>query len=147
MRVYLEKDLPGKGKAGDIIEVNDGYAKNFVIKNKIGVAVTNEILSKVKARQESDTFHTEQEKAKIKELILKIVASPVTLTAKVGENGKMFGSITSLEIAKALLDSGFDIDKRNIVLPEPIKMIGAYKIKLKFGHGLEGHVDVNIVAG
>ena len=144
MRVYLNQDLPGKGKAGEIIEVNDGYAKNYVIKNKIGVPVTNEIMSMVKSKKEADSFHTEQEKARIRELIGKIESSPVTLTAKVGDGGKMFGSITSQEIAKALVDAGFDVDKKNIVLPEPIKMVGSYKIKLKFGYSLEGNVNVEV---
>ncbi|MCL2755702.1 MAG: 50S ribosomal protein L9 [Firmicutes bacterium] len=142
MQVYLLKDLPGKGKAGEIINVNDGYGKNFVIKNKIGQVVTPEILAKVKSKNESDAFHTEQDKARIREIIAKLEGTIVTLTAKIGEGGKMFGSITSTEITKELADQGFEIDKKNIILPEPIKTLGEYKIRVKYNYGLEGSFTV-----
>jgi len=142
MQIYLLKDLPGKGKAGEIINVNDGYGKNFLIKNKIGVLADAGIVSKVAAKKESDAFHIEQEKAKIKVIIAKLADVTVTIIAKVGEGGKMFGSITGTEIAKALADKGFEIEKRNIVLPEPIKAVGTYKMKVKFQYGLEGTFQV-----
>jgi len=146
MQVYLLKDLAGKGKAGEIIEVNDGYGKNFVIKNKIGTAVTPEILSRVRAKKESDAYHVAQDKERIKSIIAKLNDVVVNLTAKVGEGGRMFGSITSAEIAKALNDMDFEIEKKNIVLPEPIKTLGEYRIKVKYNYGLEGSFKL-IVSG
>ena len=138
MQIYLLKDLAGKGKAGEIINVNDGYGKNFLIKNKIGVAVTPEVLSKVKSQNEAQAFHTAEDKARISGIITKLADVVVSLKASVGEGGKMFGSITATEIAKALAELGFEIEKRNIVLPEPIKSTGEYKLKVKFPYGMEG---------
>lgn len=145
MQIYLLKDLAGKGKAGEIINVNDGYGKNFLIKNKIGAAVTPEILSKVRAKSESDTFHTNQEKDRIREIIAKLGDTTVTLKASVGDTGKMFGSITATEIAKGLMEQGFEIEKRNVVLPEPIKSLGEYIIKVKFQYGLEGKFKLEVI--
>ena len=138
MQIKLLKDLPGKGKAGDIINVNDGYGKNFLIKNKIGVLADAAIMAQVKAKRESENFRTEQDKAAIRELIAKLDGATVTIKAKVGEGGKMFGSITATEVAKGLAEQGFEIEKRNIVLTEPIKALGTYKLKVKFQYGLEG---------
>lgn len=145
MQIYLLKDLPGKGKAGEIINVNDGYGKNFLIKNKIGTAVDAAVLSRVRAKADSDAFKMAEEKAAIGEIIKKLEGATITLTAKVGEGGKMFGSVTATEISKALEDQGISIEKRNIVLGEPIKNVGEYKIKVKFSYGLEGNFLLKVM--
>ncbi|MCL2851159.1 MAG: 50S ribosomal protein L9 [Firmicutes bacterium] len=145
MKVLLRKDLAGKGKAGEIINVNDGYGKNFVIKNGYGVLVTNEIEAQVKAKSESDTFRISEEKKQIAGIIKKLEDAEVTIIAKIGDNGKLFGSITGGDIEKALVEKGFEIEKRNIVLPEPIKAIGIYKVKVKFSYGMAGEIKVNVV--
>jgi len=144
MQIYLKKDLKGKGKAGEIINVNDGYGKNYLIKNGIGILVTPEIQTQVKAKQSSDAFRIAQEKEQIKEIVKKLEQSPITIQAKVGENGKLFGSITGGDIEKALVEKGFEIEKRNIILPEPIKATGSYNIKTKFAHGLEGTISLTV---
>ena len=146
MQVYLLKDLAGKGKAGQIINVNDGYGKNFIIKNGIGKAVDNAILSQMKAKQESTNFHIEQEKKAIKELIVRIENRPITIAASVGAAGKMFGSVTSTEIAAEFSKHGIELDRKNIHLTEPIRMVGSYKIKCKFAHGLEGSISLTVQA-
>ncbi|MCL2846520.1 MAG: 50S ribosomal protein L9 [Firmicutes bacterium] len=138
MQVLLLKDLAGKGKAGEVINVNDGYGKNFIIKNKIGVLADAGVLASVAAKKEANAFHVEEEKKAIREVITKLEPTTVTLVAKMGEGGKMFGSITGTEVARALTEAGFSIEKRNIVLPEPIKTLGTYKLKVKFSYGLEG---------
>lgn len=144
MQVYLLKDLPGKGKAGEIINVNDGYGKNFLIKNKLATAVDNKILSDVKAKKDSDSFKVSEEKKEIQNVIEHLAAKTVTLVAKLGEGGKMFGSITATEIAKEL--EGLNIEKRSIVLPEPIKTVGTYKIKCKFNYGMVGEFTLIVEA-
>jgi len=141
MQVYLLKDLPGKGKKGEIINVNDGYGRNFVIKNKIGTAVDAGILSQVKAKQESENFHKQEDIKATKELAKKLEATPVEVKVKVGEGGKMFGSVTSAEIAVQL-----GIDKKYIHLVEPIKVVGTYKIKCKLAHGIEALVNVEVAS-
>ena len=136
MQIYLIKDLPGKGKKGEIISVNDGYGKNFLIKNGIGRAVDNSVRSAVQAKQQSDAFHKSQDIAATKEICKKLEQVTITLSAKVGANGKMFGTITGQEIATALRRQNIEIDKKNLVF-DTIKELGTYKIKVKFNHGLE----------
>jgi len=144
MQVYLLKDLPGKGKAGEIINVNDGYGKNFIIKNKIGTAVDKTTLAMVKEKNDSNNFRIAEEKKEIQATIAKLKDVSITIKAKVGDGGKMFGSITSTEIATALNEKGFNIDKRNIVLSEPIKVVGSYKIKVKFTYTMEGEFNLTV---
>ena len=146
MRVYLIKDLPGKGKKGDIIEVNDGYGKNFVIKNKYGTIVDNSVLNKIQSQRAAAQFHTAEEIKEIKGIVAKLESVVVSFAVPVGESGKMFGSVTAGDIAEKLAGAGFNIEKKNIVMPEPIKTIGAYKIKVKFGHQIEGAFKVIVEA-
>jgi large subunit ribosomal protein L9 len=142
MQIYLLKDLKGHGKKGEIVTLNDGYAKNFVIKNKIGQAVDNTIISQIKSKNESHEFHKQEEIAEIKAVISKLNETPVTMTAKVGANGKLFGSITAAELSAELSKKGLTVEKRQIALPEPIKASGAYKILVKFPYGLTGTITL-----
>ena len=144
MQIYLIKDLKGHGKAGEIVNLNDGYAKNFVIKNKIGKPVDNAVLSEMKAKADSASFKSQTEIAAIKEQIEKLKQTPVTIYGKVGTNQKLFGSITATEIADALAAKGITLDKRLIVIPEPIKATGSYNITIKYNHQLTGNLTVNV---
>jgi len=141
MQIYLLKDLPGKGRAGEIINVNDGYGRNFLIKNKIGKAADNAIRAEVKSRQDSETFHKQEDIKATRDLAAKLEAQTVIVRASVGANGKMFGSVTSAEIAAQL-----GIDKKFVHLPEPIKSTGTYKIKCKFAYGIEASVNLEVTA-
>jgi len=144
MQILLKKDLAGKGKAGEIINVNDGYGKNFVIKNGYGVLVTPGIQAQVKAKAESDAFKIAEEKKEIAAVVEKLGKTEIVITAKIGENGKLFGSITGGDVERELRDKGFEIEKRQIVLSEPIKTVGLYKLKVKFAYGMEGTVSVEV---
>lgn len=141
MQVFLLKDLPGKGKKGEIINVNDGYGHNYIIKNGIGKAVDAATLNQVKAKQVSDSFHKQEEIKATRALAEKLEAGSVVVKVAVGANGKMFGSVTSAEIAAQL-----GIDKRFVQLVEPIKTVGTYKIKCKLPHGIEASVNVEVKA-
>lgn len=145
MQVYLLKDLPGKGKKGEIVNVNDGYGRNYVIKNKYGTAVDNAVLSQMKSKQESSAFHHAEDIKKFKELAARLATVKVVLPVKVGDENRMYGSVTAQMISDELAKQEIEIDKKSIVL-EPIKALGAYKIKIKFPHGVEGHVEVVVVA-
>lgn len=145
MQIYLLKDLAGKGKAGEIINVNDGYGKNYIIKNKIGLAVTPEIESRVRAKADSDAHKLKIEKDEITAIIKRLDDAQVIVRAKVGD-GKLFGSITSGEVAKALSELGFEIEKRQIDLKEPIRALGEYKLTVNFAYGMKGQVIVQVVA-
>ena len=145
MQIYLLRDVPGKGKAGEIINVNDGYGKNFLVKNKFGQIVTPQILAQVRAKQESDAFRLAAEKAQISDIIKRLGATIIYVSAKVGD-GKLFGAVTGSEIAKALVAAGFEIEKRNIVLPEPIKALGEYKLVVNFAHGMKGEFKLHVIS-
>ena len=144
MQIYLLKDLKGHGKAGEIVNLNDGYAKNFVIKNNIGKPVDNAVRSDMKAKADSQAFKNQTEIAAIKAQIETLSHTPVTLYSKVGANQKLFGSITPTEIAAALAEKGITLDKRLIVIPEPIKTVGTYKINVKYNHQLTGTITVQV---
>ncbi len=144
MQIYLLKDLKGHGKAGEIVNLNDGYAKNFVIKNKIGKPVDNATLSDMKAKADSLAFKNQTEIAAIKAQIEQLKQTPVTLQCKVGANQKLFGSITATEISDALAQKGVNVDKRLIVFTEPIKTVGTYNVTIKYNHQLTGTVTVHV---
>lgn len=144
MQIYLIKDLKGHGKAGEIVNLNDGYAKNFVIKNKIGKPVDNAILSDMKAKADSLAFKNQTEIAAIKDQIAQLKQTPITLHCKVGANQKLFGSITATEISTALAAKGIQIDKHLITITEPIKTTGTYNVTVKYNHQLTGTVTVNV---
>jgi large subunit ribosomal protein L9 len=146
MKIYLLKDLPGKGKKGEIVELNDGYARNFVIKNGIGKAADNAIISQVQSQKQSADFHKAQEIAVIKKICERLEGITLFMCVKTGINGKVFGSITGAEIAGELSKHGFEIDKKSLVF-EPIKGTGEYKIKVRFEHGLSGQFNLSVTEG
>ena len=146
MQIYLLKDLAGKGKAGEIINVNDGYGKNFIIKNGIGRAVDSATLAQVKAKQESQAFKKAEEITAIKADIAKLAETKVSLTVRLGENNKFFGSITAQEIVGAVNKQGFNLDKKTLVFV-PIKELGEYKIKVKFPYNLNGEFCLEVKGG
>ena len=131
MKVVLLKDVKGTGKKGEIKEVSDGYAKNFLIKNAMAKVANATALSENRQQKEASAFHKEMEKQDAIKLCEKLKDTQLIISIKCGENGKTFGSITSKEISEKLKEKGFDIDKRKIELSDPIKTIGEYKITVK----------------
>ncbi len=128
MKVVLIKDVKGTGKKGEIKEVADGFAKNFLLKNGMARVADNSAVSENKFQKEAQAFHKQQEILAAKELAKKIEGKTVPLKIKCGENGKTFGSITSKEIADALCKDGVNLDKKKIDIKEPIKAIGTYSV-------------------
>ena len=144
MKVILLKDVKGTGKVGEIKEVADGYARNFLLKNNLAkIADKTQILNNQTQKQAYD-YHKEQERQQALALKEKIQNITLNLTVKLGDNGKIFGSVTSKEIASAFEKVGFAIDKRKIVLQEPIKTCGSYKITVKLYPEIFAQVNVNI---
>ncbi len=142
MDVYLLQDILGKGKKGEIVKVSDGYAKNFLIPKKLAVAVTNEILAEKKTKDEANLYHKEQDLIKAKETAKFLENKTVKISAKAGANGKLFGAITTKEIAD-LIEKTYDvkIDKRKIESQE-IKTFGQFLIKLKIAVGVVANMKV-----
>lgn len=132
MKVILQADVKGKGKKGEIKEVSDGYARNFLLPRGLAVEATAANLNSAKGQAEAIAFHKGQEKEQALEIKAKIDAASIKLSAKAGENGKLFGSITSKDVAEALkMQQHIVIDKKKFVMPEGIKSIGTTEVEVK----------------
>ncbi len=146
MKVVLTEDVKNVGAMGSVVNVSDGYARNFLIPKKFAVEAN---LKNVKA--------LEHEKKKIEEKIKKVKGSAqalaerlsaltISLRAKTGEEGKLFGSVTTMDIAEALKKEGLDIDKKKIVLDEQIKKLGSYKAGVKVHSDITASLNINVIA-
>lgn len=132
MKVILQKDVKGSGKKGDIVNVSDGYARNFLLKNGLAVVADNANALINASQKQSDAYHKEQERLKAVELGKQIEGKVITLKVKCGENGKLFGAVTSKEVSEAFKQNlNLDIDKRKIVLDGAIKAVGEQKVTVK----------------
>ncbi len=146
MKVVLLKDVKGTGKKGDIKEVADGYAKNFLFKNGFAKLADNSALSENKNQKDSQAFHKQQEVLQAKEQAKQIEGKIVTLKIKSGENGRTFGSVTSKEISEALEKVGIKLDKKRIDLKEPIKTTGTYTVVAKVYPEITAKFNVTVIA-
>ncbi len=131
MKVVLLKDVKGTGKKGEIKEVSDGFAKNFLLKNGSARIADNSAMSENKIQHEAKNYHKQQEILAAKELAKKIEGKSVVVKIKCGSNGKSFGSISSKEISEALEKVSIELDKKKIDLKEPIKSVGSYQVIAK----------------
>lgn len=146
MKVILTQDIKGVGKKDEIINANDGYARNFLLPRKLAVEANNQNMSLLQGRKDAAEFKKEQEKDvanQIKEKLSKIM---LTIKVKSGENGKIFGSITSKEIAAELKNQyHIEIDKKKIGLKEAIKELGIFTVEIKLYEGIVGKLKINII--
>ena len=145
MEVILTQDVKGQGKKGDLIKVSDGYARNFLFPKKLATPATKDALNAMKGQQDAAAYHRQKELDEAKELGKKIDEAKVVLTAKCGENGKLFGSITSADIAQELkMQQHIVVDKKKIVLDEPIKSICSIKVKIKLHSEVTAQLSVEV---
>ncbi len=145
MKVILLADVKGQGKKNDIINVSDGYANNFLIKKGLATPAKAQAVKQAEAVKQQIAKEIEEQKQKALSDAKKLSSAAVTVPANHGEKGRIFGSITSKEIAEELLKQGYNVDKKNIVLKEPIKQTGTYKITVKLFPEISAEVTVNIV--
>ncbi len=146
MKVVLLKDVKGTGKKGEIKEVSDGYAKNFLLKNGMAKVANKSTINENSMQKEADAYHKEMEKQQAIALANKLKDIKINLTIKCGENGKTFGSVTSKEIAEQLKKEGYEIDKRKIELSEPLKTIGEYQIQIKLHPEVSTKIKLSITS-
>lgn len=143
MEVIFIKDLKGQGKAGDKKNISDGYAKNFLIPKGYAVEANATNLNNLKGKKDSEAFKKQQELESAQALKEKFESITVTIKAKAGENGKIFGSVTSKDIADNLSkEHSISIDKKKIVLPDGIKEIGTFNIDVKLYPSVVGKIKV-----
>ena len=145
MQVVLLEDVKALGKKGQIVKVNDGYARNFILPKKLGVEATSKNLNDLKLQQANAEKIAAEQLAAAKELAAKLEKLSVTLTMKAGEGGKAFGSVSSKEIAKAVTDQlGLEIDKKKLVLPEAIKTFGTHEVPVKLHKDVTAKLAVKV---
>ncbi|MCL2046373.1 MAG: 50S ribosomal protein L9 [Oscillospiraceae bacterium] len=147
MKVILQADVKGKGKKGQLVEVADGYARNFLLPRNLAVAATQENMTKMKQLEKSQQRKLEQDKALATEISEKLEGVVVKIPARSGSAaGKLFGAITSKEIAESLFEQhGIELDKSKIVLDEQLKNFGSYEIKCKLGFEINGIINILVV--
>lgn len=146
MEIVLLEDVKTLGKKGQIVKVNDGYARNFILPKKLGVEATSKNLNDLKLQKANEVKLAAEQLATAKELAAKIEKLTVTLSMKAGESGKAFGSISSKEIATAAMDQlGLEIDKKKLILPESLKTFGSHEVPLKLHKDVTAKLTVKIV--
>jgi len=147
MEVILIQDVNTLGGKNEIVKVKNGYARNFLIPQKVAVEASPSNLKQLAERLKVKKKKEDAMLAELKSVVTKLTEAPVKLTAKTGTSGKIFGSITSVMIARAIHDQkGYDIDRRKIHLLTEVKELGTHKAKVDFGNGNEAEIDVEVVA-
>ena len=145
MKVILQQDVKGQGKKGQLVEVSDGYARNFLLPKKLAVAATAENINTMKQQEKARKAQEAAEKAEAEALAKQLEGVMVKIPAKAGEGGRLFGAVTAKEISEALsAQHGLNIAKTKLVLDEPIKACGGYQVKAKLGYEITGTVNVMV---
>ena len=145
MKVILQQDVKGQGKKGEMIEVSEGYGRNFLLPRKLAVPATADAINTMNLKEKARKAEEARLKAEAQEIAGKLQNCPVKLSAKAGNGGKLFGAVTNKEISEGLkAQYGVDIPKQKIVLDEPIKAYGSYQVKAKLGFEVSGTVYVTV---
>ena len=144
MKVILLQDVKGKGKKGQMIEVSDGYARNFMLPKKLAIEATPDAINTMKMNDKATQERIAREKAAALETSKQLRAMTLVVKAKGGGAGRLFGAVTNAEIAAALEKQGVKLDKRKIVLGENIKNVGTYTVTCKLGYEINAPLTVKI---
>lgn len=147
MKVILLDNIKGVGKKDEIINASDGYARNFLFPKKLAVEANNENMSKLKAKKQSEQYKKDVNKENAEKIAKKLDDITLTIKVKAGENGKIFGGVTSKEISEELKKQyKIDIDKKKIILNENIKNLGSFDISMKLFEGVIGKLKVKVIS-
>ena len=148
MKVIFNVDVRGQGKKGEMKEVSDGYARNYLLPRKLATEATADNINALKLKEKAKTAQIAREKAQAEENAKKLSGVQVIIRAKAGSGGKLFGAVTSQEISKALKEQfDIDIEKNKIVQADPIKTFGAFTVKAKLGYEVSGTINLLVVEG
>ena len=143
MKVILNHDVKGTGKKGQLVEVSDGYARNFLLPRKLAVEATADNVNKMKMQDKARRAQEAAEKAEAQATAEKLKELMVKIPAKAGAGGRLFGAVTTKEISAALKEQfGLELDSKKLVLPDAIKSFGSYQVKAKLGFEISGLVNV-----
>lgn len=146
MEVILKEDVINLGSRGDVVKVADGYGRNYLLPRKLAIQATENNKAVIEQMKASAARRSATEKAQAEELTARLEPVALTFTRKAGEHGHLFGSVTSSDIAAELAAQGFEIDRRRIVLHEPLKSVGDFKVAIKLHREVTAHVKVAVQA-
>ncbi|MEQ8204450.1 MAG: 50S ribosomal protein L9 [Smithellaceae bacterium] len=145
MKVILKQNVPSLGKAGDLVKVNDGYARNLLIPKGLAIEANEKNIKTFEHDKKNILQRAEKEQKAAQDLSARLSDVTLTIPRKVGDQDKIFGSVTSKDIELALQEKGFHIDKKMIVHDEQIKSLGEFKVKIKIHSGVEAEIKLNVV--
>ncbi len=146
MKVILQQDVKGQGKKGQMVEVAEGYARNFLLPRKLAVPATTDAMNTMRLREKAKKAEDARLKAEAEAVSEKLKRAHVKIPARAGANGKLFGAVTSKEVSEALkAQHGIELSSKKIVMDEPIKAYGAYQLKAKLGYEVSGIIYVMVV--
>ncbi len=144
MEVILKEDVANLGHRGDVVKVADGYGRNFLLPRKLAMQATEANKSVIEQMKAAAARRSATEKAQAEELVTKLEPVALSFTRKSGENGQLFGSVTSADIAAELATKGFEIDRRKIQLNEPLKSLGDYTVAIRLHREVTAHIKVQV---
>jgi len=145
MKVILQQDVKGQGKKGQLVEVSEGYARNFLLPRKLAIVATTDAINTMNLKEKARKAEEARLKAEAEAIAGKLKDCQVKLTAKAGNGGRLFGAVTTKEISEGLkAQFNIDIPKQKLVLDEPIKAFGTYQVKAKLGFEVSGMVSVAV---
>ena len=147
MKVILQRDIANLGEAGDIKDVSDGFARNFLLPKKLVILANESSQRAIEHQRKLVKIKKEKRKKESEKLMESVNSLELQIAAQVGEEEKLFGSVTAMDISRALKEKGFEIDKRKIHIEEPIKKLGDHKVSIKLDEGLTARVKVSVVRG
>jgi len=145
MEVILKEDVANLGHRGDVVKVADGYGRNFLLPRKMALQATLANKAVIEQMKASSARKSASEKAVAEALVAKLEPLTLSFTRKTGENGHLFGSVTSADIAADLESKGFEVDRRKIVLAEPLKSIGEFTVNIKLHREVVAHLKVKVL--
>ena len=148
MKVILTQDVRGQGKRGQMIDVSDGYARNFLLPRKLAQEATADNINTMRMNDKATQERQAKERAEALDLRNRMKDMTIVVTAKDGGAGRLFGSVTNTEVSEALAkQAGIQLDKRKIVLDEPIKAVGVYTVKCKLGYEINAELKIEVKEG
>ncbi len=145
MQLILLEDIPSLGKAGDLVKVSDGYGRNYLLPKKKAVLATEKSLKVIEHQQRQVQKRMEKMKKDAEKMARQIEQLSCTLLKTVGESGKLFGSVTSMDLETYLKENGFEVDRKKIALEEPIKNVGMFTVPIKLHPEITAHLKVWVV--
>jgi large subunit ribosomal protein L9 len=145
MEVILREHVENLGRRGDVVKVAAGYARNFLLPRKLALVVNDQNRRQIERERKVAEARELLERQDAEAMALKLAAADIVLARRVGENEMLYGSVTSADIAEALTEKGFEIEKRKIALAEPLKQLGEFEVVVKIHHDVPAHVKVKVV--